>query len=116
VIEIKASHRVVRSYTGVENLLATAVAHLLSDSVDQWDCMDTAGEIEIEVGELAGLVRALVNPIAAIRRPTVSTNLDDRYVGDAHLYRTMAARHGIELHPLARQIQDTFDYLVETSP
>ncbi|HWH83115.1 MAG TPA: NAD(P)-dependent oxidoreductase [Burkholderiaceae bacterium] len=115
VIEIKAAHRVVRSYTAVENLLATAMAHLLDEGAGRWSCIDTAGEREVEVGELAQRVRALVGPQVDIRRPDVATDRVDRYVGDGSAYRSMAARLGVAQHPLDRQIEDTRDYLVQVT-
>ena len=110
-IRIRAQHPVVRSYTSVANLLGVAFAHLLADDAEPHLLVETAGEREVEVGELAQAVRGLVAPDAAIERVAFAQEPMDHYVGDGARYRAMLALHGIAEHPLERQILDTAAYL-----
>lgn len=114
-ININAAHPVIRSYVGVENLLGVALSHLMGDAGDPYLRFDTAGEREVEVQDLAEVVRSLVNPDADIRRPDLSPTRADRYVGDGAIFHSLASRHGIALHDLRRQVRDTADYLEEVS-
>ena len=111
-IEVRAPHPVVRSYTSVANLLGVAMGQLLADDAEPHLCVETAGDREVEVGHLAEMVRELVAPEASIERPAMAAAPADRYVGDGTRYRRLMAVHGIEEHPLVRQVLDTADYLV----
>jgi nucleoside-diphosphate-sugar epimerase len=110
-IEIRAAHPVIRSYTSAENLLGVAFGGLLAEGGEPYLCFDTAGEREVEVQELADAVRDTINPEAMVQRASFSPAGADRYVGDGHVYHALAARHGVELHDLARQVADTAEYL-----
>lgn len=111
-IEIRARHPVVRSYTSVSNLLGAALGQLLVDEAGAHLLVETAGEREVEVGELAELVRSIVAPAAEIDRAAPDGGPADHYVGDGAAYRRLLQQHGIEEHPLAHQVADTADYLV----
>ena len=110
-IRINAPHPVIRSYVGVENLLNVAFAHLFDDTTAAYDHFDTAGDGEVEIFELAEIVRSIVNPAASILRPQFSAARADRYVGDGSKFRSLAVRYGIPLHDLHQQIRDTAEYL-----
>ena len=110
-IEIRARHPVVRSYTSASNLLGTAFGELLVDAGESFTCVETAGDHEVELGELAQAVRDVSAPHATIERPTLTAEPVDRYVGDGSHYRRLLATHGVVEHPLSRQITDTADYL-----
>ena len=110
-IRIRAQHPVVRSYTSVANLLGVALAHLLADDAESHLLVETAGEREVEVGELAEAVRVLVAPDVAIERADFAHEPVDRYVGDGARYRGLMSLYGIEQDPLARQVLDTASYL-----
>lgn len=115
-IKVRADHPVVRSYTSVSNLLDTALAELLADAGRSFTCVETAGDHDVEMGDLAEAVRDLVAPHATIQRPAVAPEPVDRYVGDGLHYRQLLATHGIVEHPLSRQITDTADYLKTIKP
>jgi nucleoside-diphosphate-sugar epimerase len=106
-IAVHARHPVVRSYTSVENLLGLALGQLLVDDAEPHLCVETAGDREVEMGELARTVRDLVAPDAVIERPAYADAPIDRYVGDGARYRDLLALHGITGHALQRQIADT---------
>ena len=110
-IGIRARHPVVRSYTSAANLLSVALGQLLAVDAEPHLCVETAGEREVELGELADLVRTLVAPDAAIERPDARAGPVDRYVGDGARFRRLLAAHGVDEDPLARQVVDTADYL-----
>jgi nucleoside-diphosphate-sugar epimerase len=114
-IRVQARAPVTRSYTSVANLLGVGLGHLVSDEADPFLCIDTAGEVEVEMGALAEAVRAAVNPSAGVDRAAADGSPADRYVGDGRAYRALMRRHGIAEDPLARQIADTADYLREFS-
>jgi hypothetical protein len=73
---------------------------------------DTAGEVNVEVGELAlRAIQALKMPSVSIRRPEINAEPVDRYVGDPGALRRLAAYYGISLAPLDAQIIYTARYL-----
>jgi len=112
-IQVRAPHPVIRSYTSASNLLSVAMGHLLSDAAPPFLRVETAGDHEIEVGELARMVRDLVSPNAAIERNQCEKEPIDRYVGNGRDYRLLLGEHGIVEHGLRRQIADTAEYLAQ---
>lgn len=112
-IEIRATHRVIRSYTSAANLLGVALGRLLVDDGEAFLCIDTAGDQEVEVGELARIVRELVSPYATIESAEREGEPIDHYVGDGAHYRRLLGEHGIAEHSLRRQIADTAEYLAQ---
>lgn len=114
-MEVRAPYPVVRSYTSAANLLGLALGQLLADEAESFLRVETAGEREVEIGELAQEVRDLVAPQATIERPAMAAEPVDRYVGNGAHYRRLLAEHGIAEHPLARQIADTAAYLGDAS-
>jgi nucleoside-diphosphate-sugar epimerase len=110
-IRINSAHRVVRSYVGVGDLLNVAVAHLLADRGEPYDYFDTAGEREVEVLELAEVVKAVVNHASSIIRPALLPGKEDRYVGDGAIFRSLANRYGVTLRDLREQVRETAEYL-----
>ena len=112
-ISVQARSPVTRSYTSAANLLGVGLGHLLSDGAEPFLCVETAGEREVEMDDLAEAVRAVVNPSATIVRAAPDGSPADRYVGDGRAYRALMRRHGVTEDPLARQIADTADYLRE---
>lgn len=110
-IVIDAQHPVVRSYTSVDNLLGVSLGQLLAEDAETHLCVETAGERDVEMGELARMVRDGVAPEATIERATFADAPVDRYVGNGVQYRNLLAAHGINEHALPRQIADTADDL-----
>lgn len=112
-IEIRARHPVVRSYTSASNLLGVAMGQLLAENAPSFLRVETAGDQDIEVGELARMVRDVVAPDAAIERAGFASEPVDHYVGDGTDYRRLMAGHRIEEDSLRRQIADTAEYLAQ---
>lgn len=115
-IEVRARHPVVRSYTSASNLLCVALGQLLTNDAAPFLRIETAGDQDVEVGELARRVRDLVSPHAAIERAECTQTPVDHYVGDGAEYRRLMKAHGIAEHSLPRQISDTADYLARLEP
>jgi hypothetical protein len=76
------------------------------------EAFDTAGEREVEVGDLAELaISVLGQPDLTTLRPAFDGTPADRYVGDPSTYNSLARSYGIELRTLERQIEETARYL-----
>ena len=73
---------------------------------------DTAGECEIEVGELAELaIEMLADRSVAIERPPPDGSPEDRYVGDPTTMRLLIQEYELAVRPLPQQIADTARFL-----
>jgi len=110
-ILLRAAKPVIRSYIHVEDLLDVCLADLLTDSAPV--VFETAGELEIEVGDLAVRVATVLgSPGHPIQRPPLDPALPpDRYVGDGTAWRERLSRHGLTPRGLDQQIRDTATYL-----
>lgn len=115
-IHVRATHPVVRSYTSASNLLGVAMGQLLADDAPPFSLVETAGDHEVEMGELARMVRDLVAPQAAIERTELAGGPVDHYVGDGRHFRRLLGHYGIAEHSLPRQIVETADYLASVEP
>jgi UDP-glucuronate decarboxylase len=111
-IQLHADHLVVRSYVHVRDLVDLAFSMMLGDGPIPPQAFDTAGEREIEVGELAELAASVLGHSGMpIQRPPIDGTSADRYVGDPTMIHSLARSHGIQLATLARQIEDTATYM-----
>jgi nucleoside-diphosphate-sugar epimerase len=108
---LRAAKPVIRSYVHVEDLLDVCLADMATDSAPA--VFETAGELEIEVGDLARRVAQVLGvPDHPIQRPPLDPALTpDRYVGDGTAWRERLARHGLTGRSLDQQIADTAAYL-----
>jgi nucleoside-diphosphate-sugar epimerase len=111
-IRLHADKRVLRSYVHVADLVDLALSIMVGDGPVPPQAFDTAGEREIEVGELAELAATVLGqPGMPVLRPPVDDTQVDRYVGDPAVMDSLARSYGITLTPLPRQIEDTARYL-----
>jgi len=111
-VVLRATQPVIRSYVHVEDLVALALSIVLNDAAANIPAFDTAGEVEVEVGDLARrAVKLLQREDIAIERPPLTSHIPNRYVGDAAVWRSLAKRLAMELVPLDTQILDTAHYL-----
>ncbi len=111
-IRIRAARPVIRSYVHVQDLVELAFAAMLGLIAVPDHPFDTAGEIEVELTELAELATTVLGcPGMPVERPPLTETPDDRYVGDRTALARMAAEHGRTLRLLPVQIKDTADYL-----
>ncbi len=113
VVSLKADRPVIRSYIHVQDLVELAFAIMLEHVNGPNRSFDTAGEREIEVGELALLAAAVLGKGAIeIERPPMARDaLADRYVGDGTVQDSLAARLGQQFLRLEDQIRDTATFL-----
>ncbi len=111
-ITIRAPHRVIRSYIHVADLVALGFDMLLNPHSDDVPVFDTAGEMAVELSELADAIRRVLGkPDVAIHRPELVMDKDDRYVGNGTDFSRMMHSHGLTIRPLDVQIHDTAEYL-----
>lgn len=112
-IRLNAAVPVIRSYVHIGDLLSLVFSLLLAQDSKSPPVFDTAGEREIEVGELASLAANLLGkPNLPVKRPEVAAEPVSRYVGDGTLMQCLAQKYSIALRDLPRQITDTADYLL----
>lgn len=111
-VTLHAAQPVIRSYVHIEDLLEVALACLVCGDKGV-TAFDTAGEREIEVGELAQLALEVMGwPEGRIARPPLDLAAPaNRYVGDGTAFKALAQRHGIAFQPLPQQIRDTANFL-----
>lgn len=109
-VRLAAGNPVVRSYVDVEDLAFLALAWAFSDEPTL--TVETAGEREVELGELAEDVIDLLGPSdRTIERPHGESAAPDRYVGSAQEFRELASRLGVRLRPLSEQLRRTAEAL-----
>jgi UDP-glucuronate decarboxylase len=108
-IRLTATREVWRSYTYVGDVINFALALLLKGRSAK---LDIAGDLPIEVGELARLCAEVTgNPGAVITRPPMTDMPPDRMIGDAAEYLRHLRGEGIEPLPLAQQVAATAAFI-----
>jgi len=111
-IHLHATRPVIRSYVHVGDFVDLAFAIMVGDGPAPPEAFDTAGEREIEVGDLATLAAAVLGqPEIAILRPDFDGTPADRYVGDPSVLNVLARSYGIRFRTLPQQIEDTALYV-----
>ncbi len=112
-VRLMSARVVTRSYVHVADLVELCFAILLGSGTVPSAPFDMAGDREVEVGELATIIAAVLgHPDMAIERPTVSMSDPDRYVGDGSTMRSLAHVYGLALKSLETQIEDTARFLM----
>ena len=115
-VRLTADHPVVRSYVHVGDVLSLALSVLTAGPAPDGP-FDTAGECEVEVGELAQrAVEVCGRPGTVIERPPLLSDVPDRYVGDGAAWWALAARHAVVPADLGAQLRDTAGYLRGPQP
>lgn len=107
-ISIRASHRVVRSFVAVRELMSLVFA-MLFDGKREASRFDSGGE-PMEMQEIAEAVASHFGTIP-VRRPTLEPSNGDHYIGDDRRYRALLAAHHIKPVPFERQVIETVDFL-----
>ena len=107
-VRIRASHPVVRSYVDVEDLVSVMIAAALDRSRGADVQVDTAGEVQVEVGDLADAIRRVLGrPDVAVERQFDPAAEPDRYAGAEGQFASLAGGLGIPLRDLDAQIART---------
>lgn len=110
-VALRAAHPVIRSYVHAGDLIALALA-CLEEGRRETFLFDTAGEVEIEVGDLARLALEVMGATGTIVRPPMHKDaLPHRYVGDGTTMLRLAARYDIHFRPLQMQVRETADFM-----
>lgn len=112
-LQVRARGRVLRSYMGVDEVIALGLWAMLSDEPAVFD---SAGDV-VEVGELAHLVATLHDlPVGAIERALEAGQPEDRYTGDPRQIQDLAQRSGLRLRPLSELVIETSQWLRSGGP
>ena len=111
-ITLRSAHPVIRSYVDVRDLLEISLRSFFDPQRGPVIRFETAGEREIEIGELAELARDhIVGASVRIDRPARESGPVDRYVGDPTVLRQLAKSYHVPLRLLVDQMRDTAKYL-----
>lgn len=106
-MRIKATRPVIRSYTSIAQLVSVSLGLLLEDVTKPFIQFDTAGECEVEIGELAVRINEALGFNIPIERDEIDMSHPDRYVGDGKRYEGLTRRLAVTQDPLATQIHVT---------
>ena len=102
-VAVRAPHRVVRGYVAIRELMSLVFA-LMLDPAPAAIRFDTGGE-PMELAQVAEAIAALTGG-DAVRAPMTS-DADDRYVGERATYDRLLADHGITAVSFAQQLEET---------
>jgi UDP-glucuronate decarboxylase len=111
-IQLLARRPVVRSFVHVADVVNVGVAGALGlvSTVD--GPIDTHGDVEVEIQELALGASRLIRPDAMVLRPPMDAKLPaDIYVGSGSMFQDSLTQIGSQSLELDQQIRDTYDYL-----
>jgi nucleoside-diphosphate-sugar epimerase len=112
-IQLQSNQPVWRSYIHVRDVIDVAMGLLLSSSPLPAEAFDTAGDGEIEIGELAACCAKLLGkPDWPVQRPAVGSE-PNRYVGDGAFIRATMKELALSPRDLNTQILDTAQYCRE---
>lgn len=110
-VQIRAAHPVFRSYIHVVDLIEVVLGGLL-DGLPIMEPFDTAGEVVLEVGEVAqAVIKGMGREGYPVVRPDIQPEPVDRYVGDGTIFRHHARGMGFALKSFPAQIKDTISDL-----
>ena len=110
-VRLRARHPVFRSYVDIGDLLMLCLCIALGPTPTV-EIFDTAGETQIEIGDLARLAaRTLGWPDHPVARDYDPALPPDRYLGDPRRIRDLFAEYGLVPLPLPEQIRRTAAYL-----
>jgi nucleoside-diphosphate-sugar epimerase len=111
-VRVGAAAAVWRSYVAIETLMSV-VAAALTDEAPGVTAFETAGEVVVEMGELAQAVaEALGAP--GVERAAFDPNASpDRYVGDGRVFADLAQAYGVPQTSLEMQIRQTAAFMTE---
>ena len=115
-VELLASRPVIRSFVHVADVLNVGMAGALGLISGLDEAIDTAGEVTLEIQELALTAIEQIRPGTLIERPVIDTKLSpDIYVGNGIRFRDSLTELGRVPLSLESQIKDTYNYLRKIS-
>ncbi len=111
-IVLRATGPVFRSYIHIRDLVDLAFGLAVTDVQAPAAPFDTAGDVTVEVGDLAIRARrGLDVPGMEIQRPPWRNGTENRYVGDGRVIWSLMAQMGIVPCDLDQQIRDVAAFL-----
>jgi len=111
-IDVSARGPVLRSYCGVDEVVALALWAVISGRDAVFDTCGTA----VEIGDLAQLVARVHGlDVDVVRRTWDPDVAADHYIGDGRLMKKLAAEAGLVLSPLPSLIRGTSEWLTGRS-
>lgn len=109
-IQLRADIPVWRSYAAVDDVINLAMALLLRG--ERLAPFDTAGDEQIEIGDLARRVALRLGvPEMLIIRPELTGGRGSVYLGEGGVFFAQADKAGLALRPLDEQIANTAIYM-----
>jgi nucleoside-diphosphate-sugar epimerase len=110
-IDIRATNRVYRSYTSIEEVMSVVFGALTGPDEMAY-AFDTAGEATHEVGEIAEAVALALGHRFGIQRPPLRLGEpEDRYAGDGGAFHILRRELGVPLIDLTGQIKQTARFM-----
>jgi nucleoside-diphosphate-sugar epimerase len=110
-IKVQATNPVYRSYTAIEELMSVGLG-VMTGPGGRSVSFDTAGDVVVEMGDLADAVAsALRSKLGVARPPLLAGAAPDRYVGHGERYAELGRELGVHSVSLGDQIRRTADYL-----
>ena len=106
-VTVRAPHRVVRGYVAIRELMSLVFALLLEPKPEVIR-FDSGGE-PMELADVAHEVARQTG--AAVARAPLSSEAEDRYVGERTAYDRLLSAHRIEPVPFAQQVGETLAFL-----
>ena len=111
-IEILSKKKIYRSYVGISDLLSTIFGCMILMESGNSVIYDTCGISKVEIGELAEIIRDLLNKDAKILRPEVDKESEqDIYIGSRAKIKSLISELKINESSLEDQILCTAQYL-----
>ena len=112
-IKINAESEVIRDYIHVFDLVEIIVKWASDDNSEKFFTFDTGINNNLELKELAQLIKNITNNKTSINRasnPKLHANI---YVGNIKNQETLTSRYKIKLKNIEKCIEDTYDYLLK---
>ncbi len=113
-ITVRARQPVLRSYVAISELMSVVFASV-GDRDRRVTRFETAGDQELEMGEVALAVQQEVAPASSVVRPPVESHPVDRYVGDGTVYRELRHRFDVEAVDFRTQVRQTAAYMASAA-
>lgn len=110
-ISLRAAYPVIRSYVYIGDLIELCLRDVMARA-SGITRFDTAGEVELEIGDLAKIVCIqLGSPNLPINRPPFASNRKDLYLGNRQQLMAVAQQCNVTMLPIDQQIFETASYI-----
>ena len=110
-VKINSSYKVIRSFIAISDLVSVVLGIFSEKHQGKLFIFDTAGEEEVEIGELALKIKKELNSSALIIRDEIEEHIEERYVGSRDRYHSYLSGLSIQEMSIEHQIFCTSEYL-----